>query len=85
MIKKRKVEQLVGLGSDATTGVTARIRQLQNGVTRLIESSPDFKVQNSKVMAKAVAQSDTLIVVDLTAVEKKQQDNKIGEIIEKKE
>ena len=86
MIKKRTVElpaNLGGLGQDnGAGGVTAKIRKLQNGVTRLIQGSPDYKVPNCKLIAKAIAQSDSLIMVDFDEVSKKMPENQLGEMKE---
>lgn len=46
------------------SAVTARIRQLQNGVTKLIQGRPEFEVPDYKLIAKAVQQSDSLILIE---------------------
>ena len=58
IIRRKKVEPISGLGDGGTTtggGVTAKIRMMQGGVTKLIQGASDFKVPNSKWLAKAVS------------------------------
>ena len=41
-----------------------RVRELQNGVTKLISGRPDFDVTDFSFGAKAIYQSDALILID---------------------
>lgn len=72
ILRKKKLEPLSGLGDGGTTtsggGVTAKMRIMQNGVTKLIQGTQDFKVPNSKWLAKAVSQSDSLLLINFDKV-----------------
>mmetsp|Transcript_12449 Transcript_12449/g.20919 ORF Transcript_12449/g.20919 Transcript_12449/m.20919 type:complete len:467 (-) Transcript_12449:303-1703(-) len=63
-IKKRTL-QMGGLGTKGDASqITVKIRELQNGVTKLISGRPDFLTPDCTLFAKAVAQSDSLLLID---------------------
>ena len=59
MVKKRTLH----MGNDSNQ-ITVRVRELQNGVTKLISGRPDFDVIDFAFAAKAIYQSDALILID---------------------
>ena len=44
--------------------ITMRIRELQNGVTKLISGRPDFVANDFTLIAKAIFQSNSLILIE---------------------
>jgi len=51
------------MGGDSNQ-ITVKIRELQNGVTKLISGRPQFNTPEFNIIAKAVFQSDTLILIN---------------------
>ena len=51
-------------GGGDSNQITVRIRELQNGVTKLISGRPEFKATDFNLIAKAIYQTDSLLIID---------------------